>query len=43
MTVFFEVRDYQAYLDMLAERTRRWGIDVWAYCALLECRGAPRG
>jgi len=34
MTVFFEPADYQSYLDTLAERTRRWRIDVWAYCLM---------
>jgi putative transposase len=34
MTVFFEDRDYQRYLDILGERTRRWGVEVCAYCLM---------
>jgi len=34
MAVFFEDKDYRAYLDLLAERTRFWGVDVWSYCLM---------
>ena len=34
MAVFFEDKDYTAYLDLLAERTRFWGVDVWSYCLM---------
>lgn len=32
--VFREVRDYQRFLDGLAEAHTRWGIEVFAYCLL---------
>ena len=32
--VFFEERDYQAYLWHLGETCRRFGAAVWAYCLM---------
>ena len=34
MTVFFDDDDYRLYLDILAERCRKSGVEVWAYCLM---------
>jgi len=34
METFFCDEDYQAYLDLMAERCRHWGVEVWAYCLM---------
>jgi putative transposase len=34
MTVFFEHRDYEDYLAILSQETKRWGVDLWAYCLM---------
>ena len=34
MTVFFSDEDYALYLDLLAERCRKAGVEVWAYCLM---------
>jgi putative transposase len=31
---FFCDDDYEAYLDLMAEWTRRHGVEVWAYCLM---------
>ncbi len=31
---FFGDGDYEAYLDLMAEWTRRHGVEVWAYCLM---------
>jgi putative transposase len=31
---FFCDEDYEAYLDLMAEWTRRHGVEVWAYCLM---------
>ena len=31
---FFCDEDYAAYLDLMAERCRHWGVEVWAYCLM---------
>jgi putative transposase len=31
---FFDDGDYSAYLDILAERLPKAGVDVWAYCLM---------
>jgi putative transposase len=31
---FFCVEDYQYYLDLMSEYTRRAGTEVWAYCLM---------
>jgi putative transposase len=33
-TVFFGEADYRAYLDLLAEHTRKAGVAVWAWCLM---------
>jgi putative transposase len=33
-TVFFEDGDQEVYRDLLAERTRKAGVNVWAYCLM---------
>jgi putative transposase len=30
--IFFEDGDHEVYRDLLAEQTRKAGVDVWAYC-----------
>jgi putative transposase len=32
--IFFEDGDYELYRDLLAERCREEGVEVWAYCLL---------
>jgi putative transposase len=32
--VFFGEADYRAYLDLLAEQTRKAGVAVWAWCLM---------
>src|SRR5258708_5612298 len=32
--VFFEDGDHDIYRDLLAEQTRRAGVEVWAYCLM---------
>jgi putative transposase len=32
--IFFEDGDQDIYCDMLAEQTRRHGVEVWAYCLM---------
>src|SRR5262245_52437472 len=32
--VFFEPDDYVLYRDLLAERCRKAGVEVWAYCLM---------
>jgi putative transposase len=34
METFFCDEDYQAYLDLMAERCRHFGVAVWAYCLM---------
>ena len=34
METFFCDEDYQAYLDLMAERCGHWGVEVWAYCLM---------
>jgi len=31
---FFSEADYRFYLATLARVSRRWGVDVWAYCLM---------
>jgi putative transposase len=31
---FFCDEDYEAYLDLMAEWCRHWGVEVWAYCLM---------
>jgi putative transposase len=32
--IFFHDSDYEVYRGLLAEQTRRWGVEVWAYCLM---------
>jgi putative transposase len=32
--IFFEDGDHDVYCDMLAEQTRRYDVEVWAYCLM---------
>ena len=32
--IFFEPGDQNVYLRIMAERTRRFGVEVWAYCLM---------
>ncbi len=32
--IFFEDGDHDIYRDLLAEQTRRAGVEVWAYCLM---------
>jgi putative transposase len=32
--IFFEDGDQEVYLDLLAQQTRRRGVEVWAYCLM---------
>ena len=32
--IFFEDGDYDIYRDLLAEQTRKTGVEVWAYCLM---------
>jgi putative transposase len=32
--IFFEVGDQEVYRDLLAEQTRKAGVEVWAYCLM---------
>jgi putative transposase len=32
--IFFEDGDQEIYRDLLAEQTRKAGVDVWAYCLM---------
>jgi putative transposase len=32
--IFFEDGDQEVYRDLLAEQTRKAGVDVWAYCLM---------
>ncbi len=32
--VFFKEEDNQAYLDFLTEESRRFSLDIWAYCLM---------
>ena len=32
--IFFEDGDHEIYLDLLAEQTRKAGVEVWAYCLM---------
>ena len=34
METFFCDDDYRAYLELMAERCRHWGVEVWAYCLM---------
>jgi putative transposase len=47
---FTQERDYQTYLEKLAQYRRRYGVTIYAYCLmpnhvhlLLECSGSPLG
>ena len=33
-TIFFEDGDHDIYRDLLAEQTRKAGVEVWAYCLM---------
>ena len=30
--IFFKDGDHEIYKDLLAEQTRKWEVEVWAYC-----------
>ena len=32
--IFFEDGDQEVYRDLLAEQTRKAGVEVWAYCLM---------
>jgi hypothetical protein len=32
--IFFEGGDHEIYRDLLAEQTRKAGVEVWAYCLI---------
>src|SRR3989338_2524672 len=32
--VFFREEDYRLYLRLLQEQSRRWGLQIWAYCLM---------
>ena len=32
--IFFEDGDHDIYRDLLAEQTRKAGVEVWAYCLM---------
>jgi putative transposase len=32
LTTFFENKDYQAYIDLMAEWCQKCGVEIWAYC-----------
>ena len=32
--IFFEDGDHEIYRDLLAEQTRKAGVEVWAYCLM---------
>jgi putative transposase len=32
--IFFEAGDHDIYRDLLAEQTRKAGVEVWAYCLM---------
>jgi REP element-mobilizing transposase RayT len=32
--IFFEDGDQEVYRDLLAEKTRKAGVEVWAYCLI---------
>jgi putative transposase len=33
--IFFEDGDQQIYSDMLAEQSRKYSVEVWAYCPIM--------
>src|SRR5215469_7239694 len=47
--IFFEDGDQDVYCDMLAEQTRRYAVEIWAYCLmpnhvhLIACPADERG
>lgn len=34
---FFEDGDYQLYLDMLSDASRRASVGIWSYCLIQPC------
>jgi putative transposase len=34
MSTFFQDEDYQAYIALLAEWCRKYGVEIWAYCLM---------
>ncbi len=34
MTVFWEPEDFERYLEILGEGSRRYGLQIWAYCLM---------
>lgn len=34
MTVFWEPEDFERYLELLGEGSRRYGLRIWAYCLM---------
>jgi putative transposase len=34
MPVFFCDDDYELYIDLMAEFTKRYGVEIWAYCLM---------
>ncbi|WP_294535739.1 transposase [uncultured Rhodoblastus sp.] len=34
LDVFFSDDDYQLYLDLLSERCRKAGVEIWSYCLM---------
>lgn len=34
MTVFWEREDFERYLDLLRDGSRRYGVRIWAYCLM---------
>ena len=39
--IFFEGGDHDIYRDLLAEQTRKAGVEVWAYCLMQPCSPHP--
>ena len=49
---FFSNADYVSYLELLSEWTRKYGVEIWAYClmpnhvhliAVSDTQGGPAG
>lgn len=34
LDVFFEDADYEAYIELMRESCRRWGVQIWGYCLM---------
>ena len=39
LQTFFCDEDYEEYIDLMPQWCTHWGIEVWAYCLMLDGNG----